>query len=675
MKQYIKNYILPISVIFLVWLVMEVIFYQIAREAEEAYEKELLKQAKFYNEDIQNTRNWNLKMGGVYVHADNVELNLYTEENYLDTIEGPLVRVNPGWMTRMLSKNLQQDRLEYSVVSNNPINPENKAKGFYAKELSKLEGSTATEALYEIDKENKRLHYMQPIYTMKSCMKCHVEKSYKIGSLRGAMIVDMDVSFTLDRTDKVWQSFYFISILNTLFMTLVLYVILNISRQKFYYLKQTITLEKSLKNKIKKLNQVLKSSELGYWEWDIQTDTYTADAQCFKLLGVYQNNQDEIVMAWRDRVESNDLKAITPIIENAIQKKSPYIVEFRMLHADGHYVWIEASGGPSSFDGDGRVKKLSGVHQEITKRKLLELEQKNNTGYLNTLFEKNPNIIIVTNRGKIVKANDAFFRFFHEYDSLDSFSKEHSCICEFFQHSDSDNFVTNESGQWIEDVMTLREPVVKIVYKKEKYFFATHAKKVYENDALNIIVTFNNITETYRLKKQFEELSIMDELTKIYNRRYFNKVFQEEANRAQRERHSFCFAIMDIDNFKLYNDNYGHDEGDVALKHFADALSAITKRSNEFFFRLGGEEFGLIFRSNSKKAALEYAKNLCQKVEDLNIEHLENLPSKKLTISIGLVYVSPDEAFDLKRIYKQADQALYLAKDRGRNRVEILEDN
>lgn len=673
MKQYTKSYILIIGVILFVWTVMEVIFYQIASEAEEAYEKDLIKQAKFYNEDIQNTRNWNLKVGGLYAHTDHIELNLYMEDNYLDTPKGRLVRINPGWMTRMLSKNFQQDRLDYSVVSNNPINSENQAKGFYAKSLKKLEDSGSQDAVYEIDKYNKRLHYIQPIYTMKSCMECHMEKSYDIGSLRGGMVVDMDASFTLDRTAKVWQSFYFISALTTLFMGLVLYIILNISRQKLYYLRQTMILEKTLKEKIKKLNQVLKASELGYWEWNVQTDVYTTDAQCFKLLNLYHNNQNDIPMDWKARVEPSDLKHIMPIIENAIKRKSSYIVEFRMLHADGHYIWIEASGGPTSFDETGKVEKLSGVHQEITKRKLLELEQKNNTGYLNTLFEKNPNIIIVTKRGKIVKANDAFFRFFSEYDSLESFSQEHNCISDFFEHSDSDNFVTNKADRWIEDVMVSSEPVVKIVYKKREYFFATHAKKVYENDSLKIIVTFNNITETYRLKKQFEELSIIDELTKIYNRRYFNKVFKEEAHRSKREGNSFCFAIMDIDNFKLYNDNYGHDEGDKALRLFADEVSKITKRSNEFFFRLGGEEFGVIFSSDSKEEALMYVQNICQSVEDLNIVHLENLPLKKLTISIGLVYVSASEEFDLKRIYKRADQALYLAKERGRNRVEISE--
>jgi diguanylate cyclase (GGDEF)-like protein len=673
MKKISKSYLLIIAIVVSMWIIMEVIFYQIACDAEREYEKDLINQAKFYNEDMQNTRNWNLKLGGIYAHEDKIELNLYMDDNFVNTDKGRFVRINPGWMTRMLSQGFKQDRLLYSVVSNDPINPVNRAKGFYKKALHKLAQTNSDEALYEIDRYNKRLHYVKPIYTTQSCLECHMENNYKLGDLRGGMVVDMDASFTLGRTDKAWQSFYYVSLFATLFIGLLLYFILNISRQKFHYLQKTILLEKTLKQKIKKLNQVLKASELGYWEWDIQKDEYIIDVQCLKILGLKENGMDEIVLDWKSMVDPDDLRKIMPIIENAIQTKSSYVVDFRMRHTDGHYVWIEAAGGVTSFDEFGKVTKLSGVHQEITKRKLLEIEKASNEGYLNTLFEKNPNIIIVTNGTQIIKVNDAFFRFFDEYDSLESFTQEHSCISEFFQNSESDDFVTPASNDWTADVLESSERVVKMLYKEEEYYFAVHAKKVYENGLINIIVTFNDITETYGLKKRFEELSIRDELTKLYNRRYFNKIFKDEVNRAMREKHSFCFAIMDIDNFKLYNDNYGHDEGDMVLARFADKMCELTKRSNEFFFRLGGEEFGLIFSNRTKEEAISYVESICEATEALNIEHLENLPSKKFTISIGFVYVGVNDEFDLKLIYKHADQALYLAKEKGRNSVKIFE--
>jgi len=108
------------------------------------------------------------------------------------------------------------------------------------------------------------------------------------------------------------------------------------------------------------------------------------------------------------------------------------------------------------------------------------------------------------------------------------------------------------------------------------------------------------------------------------------------------------------------------------LVRFATEVKKIAKRSNEFFFRLGGEEFGLIYSSKTAEEAYAYAQMICKSIEALEIEHEENLPWKKFTISIGVAYVNPTKEFDLKSIYKKADEALYKAKEMGRNRVEIL---
>ena len=250
---------------------------------------------------------------------------------------------------------------------------------------------------------------------------------------------------------------------------------------------------------------------------------------------------------------------------------------------------------------------------------------------------------------------------------------EHRCICEFFVEKEGEEFIRTEPKLWLEDVLSISEPIVELEYKKQIYYFAVYAKKVYKEDGLNIIITLNDISEIYILRERFETLSTVDELTQVYNRRHFNSVFAQETNRAMREHHSFGFAIMDIDNFKLYNDTYGHDAGDVALVEFASAVNALAKRSNEFFFRLGGEEFGVIFSAKSYEESLNYLENIMDVVARLDIYHEKNLPSKRFTISIGLAYVTPQRHMDMKKIYKEADLALYRAKQNGRDRVELIQ--
>ena len=177
------------------------------------------------------------------------------------------------------------------------------------------------------------------------------------------------------------------------------------------------------------------------------------------------------------------------------------------------------------------------------------------------------------------------------------------------------------------------------------------------------------IDELNQSKRALKELSITDEMTKLYNRRYFNEVFKKEFNRAKRENKSISFLMLDVDHFKLYNDVYGHQKGDNVLSKIGGVLNSFSKRAGDFAFRLGGEEFGIIFHENGAKQALKFANNLLKAVESLKIPHANNSASKFVTVSIGLVYKNIDKTTTVVTIYKEADDSLYEAKKSGRNRV------
>lgn len=674
MKQFFKSTIFMVSVAMALWLGMETLFYSIATDAQRAYEQNLLAQAQFYYKDLEKTRNASFKLGGVYVHEEKLKgklelKNLQTA--ILDTEAGRLVELSPAITTHLLSRSLGENFLYYALVSKRPSNPKNKAEGFYAEALTEAMKTKSFTPLYKIDTEQKRLRYIQPLYVSRECLECHSSQGLVEGELYGGGVVDMDATFIIDRTEKIWYNFFFVTFLTTLFVGMMLFIILMISRQKFRYFAQNILLEEQLQAKVNKLNQVLKASQTGYWEWNIVTGEHNVDAQWLKIIGLDENGITHTQSDWQERIHPDDLNRVGTVVQSAIAEQRSYVVEFRMRHAEGHYVWIQGSGGITQRGKDGEVIKLSGTHQDITQRKLLELDRQKSTVYLSTLFEKNPNIIIVSNGKEIIKVNDAFLSFFSEYDSLEAFKEEHHCISDFFVSQDSGEFISNSGGNWMDEVLLSSEPVVKIGYKQQEYCFSVYAKKVYEQEQVSIIVTLSNITEMYRLKKSFERLSIVDELTKVHNRRHFNKVFLSEINRSVREQHTFCLAILDIDNFKRYNDHYGHDAGDDVLVRFADTVSKIAKRSNEFFFRLGGEEFGLIFSNKTVEEARHYGEMIVQSIEALEIEHEENLPWKRFTISIGIAFVEADQEHNLKEIYKEADEALYRAKENGRNRIEM----
>ncbi len=177
------------------------------------------------------------------------------------------------------------------------------------------------------------------------------------------------------------------------------------------------------------------------------------------------------------------------------------------------------------------------------------------------------------------------------------------------------------------------------------------------------------VDELSQSKRELEELSITDAMTKLYNRRYFNEIFNKELNRVKRENKSISFLMLDVDHFKLYNDTYGHQEGDNVLSKIGEVLNGSSKRAGDFAFRLGGEEFGIIFHEKSASQALQFANNLLKEIEGLKIPHVKNSASEYVTVSIGLVHKNIDKTTTTGAIYKEVDDCLYEAKKSGRNRV------
>lgn len=171
------------------------------------------------------------------------------------------------------------------------------------------------------------------------------------------------------------------------------------------------------------------------------------------------------------------------------------------------------------------------------------------------------------------------------------------------------------------------------------------------------------------LNIKLEQASYTDTLTGIFNRRYFNLVYEREFKRALRGVKSITFIMVDIDFFKQYNDTYGHLQGDVALQNVAYILKSSLLRPGDFVFRLGGEEFGIILTETDCSNARKMAERLRFNVESLNIEHKGNKKSGIITISLGAVCITPIAGMNNETLLRSADINLYAAKERGRNQV------
>lgn len=165
-----------------------------------------------------------------------------------------------------------------------------------------------------------------------------------------------------------------------------------------------------------------------------------------------------------------------------------------------------------------------------------------------------------------------------------------------------------------------------------------------------------------------ENLSTLDGLTGISNRRRFDEYLRHEWKRAQRDRTPISLIMMDIDCFKLYNDNYGHGAGDECLKQIARTLYESAKRPCDFPARYGGEEFACILANTDSQQAQNFAEIFKENIHDLKILHEFSTVSDKVTISLGITTLIPERSTSPSLLLEQADQALYRAKSRGKNR-------
>ena len=164
-----------------------------------------------------------------------------------------------------------------------------------------------------------------------------------------------------------------------------------------------------------------------------------------------------------------------------------------------------------------------------------------------------------------------------------------------------------------------------------------------------------------------------DGLTGIPNRRFFDESYRTEWLRARRYQKTLAVIMIDIDYFKRYNDTFGHMQGDECLKSIALAISASIRRPPDLAARYGGEEFIILLPETSTEGAKTVSDNIRKKVAALQLDHPESLVSKKVTVSMGIADCLPDLKQDPSELIIRADQALYRAKENGRNRIEFAE--
>lgn len=229
------------------------------------------------------------------------------------------------------------------------------------------------------------------------------------------------------------------------------------------------------------------------------------------------------------------------------------------------------------------------------------------------------------------------------------------------------SFNQDIKSQYIGIPLIVQNEVIGVIH-----FFPLANQEIAENHK-RLVITFGNVVKlalaNIKLRVSLQHSAIHDPLTGLYNRLYLSEMLPREIARGEREQQSICIAMMDIDWFKRFNDNYGHQAGDNVLKYIGDTLMN-QFRHNDIVCRYGGEEFLIAMTNSNRNEALERLRSLSNKIKNAHIYFSDKLlPS--LSVSIGVAFF-PENGLKMEELIHSADEALYNAKQNGRDQIKLF---
>jgi diguanylate cyclase (GGDEF)-like protein/PAS domain S-box-containing protein len=407
----------------------------------------------------------------------------------------------------------------------------------------------------------------------------------------------------------------------------------------------------------------LEGSGDGVWDWDAQTKQMLFSKNWARMLGFEENEIGIGMDDWVKRVHPDDLPRVFADVQAHLDGKTPaYINEHRCLCKDGTWKWILDRGMVVSRTPEGKPLRMVGTHTDISERKKFEESMQ----LASLVYQNSSEGMTVTDvDGTILNINPAFTEI-TGYTLEDVRGKNH----EFLNAGRQDEAfyramrqTIQATGRWQGEVWNKRK-------NGEVYVEWLSINTIYNEDGTphRRVCLFSDITK----KKETEELvwkqANFDALTGLPNRRMFLDRLEQELKKSHRTGQRMALMLLDLDHFKEINDTLGHDVGDSLLQEAAKRLVGCV-RDTDTVARLGGDEFTVILGSLHESINVErvYQTILRRLAEPFQL----GTEVAYVTVSIGIT-LYPEDASSMDELLKNADQAMYEAKSRGRNRYSYF---
>ncbi|MGF6201068.1 EAL domain-containing protein [Pseudomonas laurylsulfatiphila] len=415
-----------------------------------------------------------------------------------------------------------------------------------------------------------------------------------------------------------------------------------------------------------RLALALKASELGLWDWNLQTDE-VHHTQIQELFGLEPDQVTAILRHLKPRLHPDDLPALRrALVEHLKGRTEDYQIEYRVRHGDGHWVWIEDRGRAVERAENGRVLRMVGTRRDISVSKNLE-EQRQLAA---TVFEAaSEGIVIFDPNYALIAINQAFSRVtgYAIEDMIGRNVVELPCSRDARRHYAAIHQALEQQGSWQGELVETRK-------NGEMYpqWLQLNAVRDSRGNVSHIVGFFADLSARRESEERMRYLTHYDELTGLANRAMFRERLSEAHQRVRQGGYrSLALLHINLDRFKQLNDSLGHEVADQLLQKMARRLVNALPEADTIA-RLSGDEFAVLFNAYGNLSSLaRVATRLATKLRvPVTIEGHELVVSASMGISL-----LPDNAREISALVSQSNMAMQHAKHLGGNNFQFYTDS
>lgn len=420
----------------------------------------------------------------------------------------------------------------------------------------------------------------------------------------------------------------------------------------------------ALKAKGEQMQLVLAGAELGFWDWNIVTGKVERNERWATMLGYTHKEIQKTTMQWADFVHPDDREKAWQSINDVLEGRSKiHSVEYRMLTKGGGYSWVLDQANVMKRDDNGNPLRMSGTHTDITDRKIAEEKIKLAASVFTHARES---ITITDTQGVIIDVNDTFTEI-TGYAREEVLGKTPRMLKSGKQakefYVEMWQALLNE-GHWYGEIWNRRKNGELFAEMK-----AISAVLDEQGVTTHYVALGNDITQIKVHQDQLESIAHFDTLTKLPNRTLLADRLNQAMVQCNRHKQSLAVVFLDLDGFKHVNDTYGHDVGDELLIALSNRMKHAL-REGDTLARFGGDELVAVLVD-------------LDRVEDCEpvLERLLHAASEPTILGDAIINVSasigvtiyPQDSVDADQLMRHADQAMYVAKESGKNRYHLFD--